>query len=246
MDAFNFVNQEPEQELPASDEELIKLLGLTANGNAGNNGGRGLADLVRDLDLDIFNGPATVVPTTAPMSSESIQGQFVVGNYRGAQQQLQTIAYVDLDSSETENTQYHLSGGYMINNETNAIPTTTQEVSSSAPLSPVAPTQDTREAAGGKTKGRRREPKVKLYQKTEPLGTPEEEKRRQNAINAKMNRDKKKNEMQELMNQAESLTAQNTQLKTENNHLTNKLQVIESQLTALCKQFNVPLVILPQ
>jgi len=239
MDAFNFANQEPEQELPASDEELIKLLGLSAT--AGNNGGP-LHDLVRDLDLDQFNGPSTVVPTVAPMSNESIQGQFVVGNCR-APQQLSTIAYVDLDSSETENTQYHLSGGYMINNEASVLPTTTQEVSSSAPPSPVA-VQDTREAAGGKAKGRRREPKVKLYQRTEPLGTPEEEKRRQNAINAKVNRDKKKNEKQELMNQVESLTAENTQLKTENTKLTNKLEVIESQLKALCKQFNVPLVIL--
>merc|ERR1711874_832551 len=243
MDAFNFVNQEPEQELPASDEELIKLLGLSAN--AGNNGGRGLADLVRDLDLDQFNGPSTVVPTVAPMSNEGIQGQFVVGNYRGPQQ-LSTIAYVDLDSSEAENTQYHLSGGYMINNEASVLPTTAQEVSSSVPPAPVAPIQDTREAAGGKAKGRRREPKVKLYQRTEPLGTPEEEKRRQNAINAKMNREKKKNEKQELMDQVESLTAENAQLKTENTKLTNKLEVIESQLKALCKQFNVPVVILPQ
>merc|ERR1719342_746268 len=205
----------------------------------------GLAALVRDLDLDIFNGPATVVPTVAPMSNESIQGQFVVGNSR-APQQLSTIAYVDLDSSETENTQYHLSGGYMINNEASVLPTTAQEVSSSAPPSPVASIQDTREAAGGKAKGRRREPKVKLYQRTEPLGTPEEEKRRQNAINAKINRDKKKNEKQVLMNQVESLTAENTQLKTENTKLTTKLEVIESQLKALCKQFNVPVIVLPQ
>merc|ERR1711874_22228 len=132
-----------------------------------------------------------------------------------------------------------------IKNEASVLPTTAQEVSSSAPPSTVA-VQDTREAAGGKAKGCRREPKAKLYQRTEPLGTPEEEKRRQNAINAKMNREKKKNEKQELMDQVESLTAENAQLKTENTKLTNKLELIESQLKALCKQFNVPVVILPQ
>jgi len=241
MDAFNFVNQEPDQDLPSSDEEIIKLLGLSAGGNAG----RGLADLVRDLDLDIFTGTSTVRPAAAPIGNESIQGQFLVGNFQGAHQQTEIVSYVDLNTSETENTQYHLSGGYMINYEANAIPTTEQEVSFSNPTSPVA-IQYTREAAGGKAKGRRREPKVKLYQREEPLASPEEERKRQNAINAKKNRDKKKNEKQELVNLVKSLTAENTHLKTENTQLNTKLEMIESQLKAVCKQFNVPVIILPQ
>jgi len=294
MDAFNFVNQVPalsagdEEIMPTSDEDLIKLLGLSINAED-NNAGRRIDDLVTDLDLGSFS-TSTVVPT-APS-----QGQFVVGgNFQGPHQPAEIISYVDLDTSENENTQYHLSGGYMINNEANVLPITEQEVSSPAPPtlvatqspSPVAPTsatgygyildhnqqlvaqqqpeiiayvdldsasapptigenQDTRQAAGGKAKGRKREPKEKLYQRKEPLASPEEEKRRQNAINAKMNRDKKKNEKQELENLVKSLTAERDALQTENTQLKTKSQMFESQLKAVCKQFNVPVVTLPQ
>jgi len=160
-------------------------------------------------------------------------------------QQQEIIAYVDLDSSESDNNQYHLSGGYMINNQANVQPTSVQEAS--GPSHPaVAATQDTCQAAGGKAKGRKREPKVKLYECQEPLASPAQERKRLNAINAKMNRDKKKNEMQEKENLVKSLTAERDVLQTENTQLLKKCQRFESQLKAVCKQFNVPVVILPQ
>jgi len=188
MDAFNFVNQVPtlsasdEEIMPMSDEDLIKQLGLTVNAED-NNAGIRMDNLIIDLDLDIFS-TTTGVPT-APS-----QGQFLCGNFQGAHQPSEIISYIDLEPSENENTQYHLSGGYMINNEVNILPTTVQEVSSPAPPTLVEH-QDTRQAAGGKTKGRKRESNVKLYQRKEPLSSQEEEKRRQNAINAKINQDKK-------------------------------------------------------
>jgi len=244
MDAFNFVNQE-QSALPG-DEEIIKLLGLE-----GNNTGRAVEQLVQDLELGVFTETSTVVPAAAPAGHAYIQGQFVGGGYQAvayqpvAYQPTETISYVDLDSTVAENTQYHLAGGYMINYETNALPSPVQEVSSPAPPSPIA-TQNTHQAAGGKAQGRKREKKVKLYERTEPFASPEKERQRLNAINAKTNRDKKKNERQELENQVKSLTAERDDLKTENTQLKTKLQIFESQLQAVCKKFNVPIVMLPQ
>lgn len=243
MDAFNFVNQEPA--LPASDEEIIKLLGL--NGNAGNNAGM-LDDLVRDLDLGIFTETSIVVPTPAPMGYEIIQGHHNQQQQFVGHQPAEIISYVDLEPSETENSQYHLSGGYMVSIGASVPPTSPQEQEVSSPAPPPSSVvhQDTRKPAGGKTQGRRREPKVKLYQRKETLESPEEEKKRQNAINAKINRDKKKNEQQELGNLMKSLTAERDVLQTENTQLRNRCELIESQLKAVCKQFNVPIIILPQ
>jgi len=245
MDAFNFVNQEnQEQQALPGDEEIIKLLGLTSN-----NAGRVVEQLVQDLDLGNFTETSTVVPAAAaPAGHAYIQGQFVSGvSYQiPAYQPIETISIVDLDSTQAENTQYHLTGGYMVNYETSALPSPVQEVSSPAPPSPVA-TQDTRQVAGGKAQGRKpREKKVKLYERTEPFASPEKERQRLNAINAKVNRDKKKNERQELENQVKTLTTERDGLKIENTKLKTKLQIFESQLKAVCKQYNVPMVILPQ
>jgi len=188
MDAFNFVNQVPalyasdEEIMPTSDEDLIKQLGLSGNAED-NDAGMRMEHLVLDLDLVSFL-TSTVVPTAHS------QGQFLCGNSQRAHQPAEIISYIDLEPSENENTQCHISGGYMTNNEVNVLPTTVQEVSSPAPPTLVEH-QDTRQAAGGKTKGRKRESNVKLYQRKEPLSSQEEEKRRQNAINAKINQDKK-------------------------------------------------------
>jgi len=244
MDAFNFLNQTQESSLPTSDDDIIQMLGLTPNNAVNNSSSKAMDDLVKELDLQIFSRPSTVVTATAPMGYVHVQGhnqQQLVAPY----QQQEIIAYVDLDSSETDNNQYHLSGGYMINNQANVQPTSVQEAS--APSHPaVAATQDTRQAAGGKAKGRKREPKVKLYECQEPLASPAQERKRLNAINAKINRDKKKNEMQEKENLVKSLTAERDVLQTENTQLIKKCQLFESQLKAVCKQFNVPVVILPQ
>merc|ERR1719244_2561924 len=142
-----------------------------------NSSSKAMDDLVKELDLQIFSRPSTVVTATAPMGYVHVQGhnqQQLVAPY----QQQEIIAYVDLDSSETDNNQYHLSGGYMINNQANVQPTSVQEASSPAPSHPVVvATQDTRQAAGGKAKGRKREPKVKLYECQEPLASPAQERK---------------------------------------------------------------------
>merc|ERR1711915_408662 len=149
--------------MPESNDELIDLLGLATN-NAGNNtSSKAMDDLVKELDLKIFASPTTVVATAAaPMGYVRVQGQQqqqqLVTSY---QQQLETIAYVDFDSSQADNNnQYQLSGGYMVSNEVNVQhPTSvTQKANTSAPALPTVAGQDTRQAAGGKSQGRKREP----------------------------------------------------------------------------------------
>jgi len=245
MDAFNFLNNQAQSPvMPESNDELIDLLGLATN-NAGNNtSSKAMDDLVKELDLKIFASPTTVVATAAaPMGYVRVQGQQQqVAPY----QQLETIAYVDFDSSQADNNQYQLSGGYMVSNEVNGQqPTSVLKASTSASPIPTVAGQDTRQAAGGKSQGRKREPKVKLYQK-EPLACPAAEKKRLNALNSKINRDKKKTEMQEKENLVKSLTTERDVLQTENTQLMNRCQLLESHLKAVCKQFNVPVVILPQ
>jgi len=250
MDAFNFLNNQAQSPvMPESNDELIDLLGLATN-NAGNNtSSKAMDDLVKELDLKIFASPTTVVATAAaPMGYVRVQGQQqqqLVAPY----QQLETIAYVDFDSSQADNNnQYQLSGGYMVSNEVNVLQPTSsvQKASTSAPALPTVAGQDTRPAAGGKAQGRKhREPKVKLYQK-EPLACPAAEKKRLNALNSKINRDKKKTEMQEKENLMKSLTTERDVLQTENTQLMNRCQLLERHLKAVCKQFNVPVVILPQ
>merc|ERR1712179_14054 len=101
-------------------------------------------------------------------------------------------------------------------------------------------------AGGGKAPRRRRDPKPKLYQREEPLSNPEEEKKRQNAINAKKNRDKQKNRLQELDALVKSLTLERDELLASNNKLLKKSNAFERQLRTICQQFNVPVIILPQ
>lgn len=122
-------------------------------------------------------------------------------------------------------------------------------IESSSPLSPtheVSPAVTNQSAGGGKAPRRRRDPKPKLYQREEPLSDPEEEKKRQNAINAKKNRDKQKNRLQELEAQVKSLTAERDALQNSNNKLKRKSDAFERQLRTVCQQFNVPVIILPQ
>lgn len=121
-----------------------------------------------------------------------------------------------------------------------------QVVSSSVPTTPVVGEEDTRKSAGGKTTGgRRRELKPKLYQRDEPLDDPVAEKRRLNAINAKKNRELKKNRQQELEEQVMSLRAERDALEASNIKLRNKCESFETQLKKVCEKFNVPVIILP-
>jgi len=236
--------------MPESNDELIDLLGLAVNNTGNNASSKAMDDLVKELNLKIFAEPTTVVATAAaPMGYVRVQGQQQQQQLVAPYQQLETISYVDFDSSEPDNNnQYQLSGGYMVSNEVNVQhPTSvTQKANTSAPALPTVAGQDTRPAAGGKAQGRKhREPKVKLYQK-EPLACPAAEKKRLNALNSKINRDKKKTEMQEKENLVKSLTTERDVLQTENTQLLKRCQLLENHLKAVCKQFNVPVVILPQ
>jgi len=108
---------------------------------------------------------------------------------------------------------------------------------------------DARRPAGGKAttqKRRRGELKPKLYQRDEPLADPVAEKKRLNAINAKKNREAKKNRQQELEDQVKSLRGERDALEASNTKLRNKCEAFETQLKKVCQQFNVPLIILPE
>jgi len=259
------VNQEPT--LPANNEEVIHMLGL--DGYEGSNAGKLVDDIVRNLDLDSF----TVTPCGAPVAAigfENIQGHQQIGNPLEAYQNIETISYVDLSPVSpyaVENSPYNspLPGAGntpynpFINNtsppyspqglviDTTTPPASPQEVSSIAPLSPAGDNEDDcKSVGGGKAPRRRRDPKPKLYQRDEPLSNPEEEKKRLNAINAKKNRDKQKNRLQELEILVKSLTEERDSLQASNIKLKKKSDTFESQLRTVCQQFNVPVIILPQ
>jgi len=266
MNQLTLVYQEPA--MPDSNEELIRMLDLgdvytgSNMGISSSNTGkivddnvRNLDDIVRNLDLDCFTGAPSVVSAISN-GFDSIQGHQQFMGY----QPTETISYVDLTPPEIDNSPYNVSGGSLFVNEAYSSPASPQEVSSFVPTTPTYPqevrsfvptarveNQDTRKPAGIKTTTRRRrEPKVKLYEREEPLSDPEEEKKRQNAINAKMNRDKQKHKLQELENLANSLTVERDALQATNTKLRNKCDAFETQLKTVCQQFNVPVIILPQ
>lgn len=257
-----FINQEPA--LPANNEEVIHMLGL--DGFHGSNAGKLVDDIVRELDLNSF----TLMPSGEPVAAigfEGIQGhQQIVGNPLEAYQTIETISYVDLSpvspyaveniSPYTSPQRIGSSSPYN-NNEAASPPYSPQElvidtitppaspteVSYIAPLSPAV---DNQSSGGGKAPRRKRDPTPKLYQREEPLLNPEEEKKRLNAINAKKNRDKQKNRLQELEILVKSLTDERDSLKASNIKLKKKSDTFETQLRTVCQQFNVPVIILPQ
>jgi len=222
-----------------------------------------LDDIVRILDLDSFNNQSE--PIQIPViydGSMQIEGLQFIGNTRGPVQPAEVTSYVDpwspsspgtyadlspVSPAETEISQaYHLSGGSVATYEAITPPASPRLVNT---LAPANTTQDTRKSAGGKApRGRKAEatPKQKLYEREEPLSDPEEEKKRQNAINAKKNRDKQKNRMQDLESQVTSLSSERDSLKASNIKLQNKCAAFEKQLQLVCQRFNVPVVILPE
>jgi len=260
------VSQEPT--LPSNNEEVIHMLGLDSYEES--NTSKLLEDVVRNLDINSF----TITPCGEPVAAigfESIQGHQQIGNPLDAYQTCETISYVDLSpvtpyggenspynsSYGAGNSPYHVSeAGSLFSNTTTSPPyspelvidtctppASPQGVSYIAPVSPAA--VDNREG-GGKAPRRRRDPKPKLYQRDEPLSDPEEEKKRLNAINAKKNRDKQKNRLQELEILVKSLTDERDALQASNIKLKKKSDTFESQLRTVCQQFNVPVIILPQ
>jgi len=240
---MNFVQQEPA--LPANNEHLIQMLGL--DGLTDSNTGKLVDDIVRKLDIDSFILTNSGVPAAA-IGFEGLQEpQQIVGT---PYQPSEIVSYVDLTPAITpygyENSPSHYSDDSNFSlNEDSSPPPSPQEVKPLVPSTP-AENQDTRPSAGGKVSKRRRELKVKLYERDEPLSNPEEEKKRQNAINAKKNRDKQKNKLQELETQVTSLTTERDSLQVANTKLKNKCESFEKQLKAICQQFNVPVIILPQ
>jgi len=147
-----------------------------------------------------------------------------------------------VSSPEIKNSPYHMSEDSLFFNEDSSSQEFPQEVGSFVPTTLV----DNRKPAGGKTSRRRREPKVKLYEHEDPMSDPDEEKKRLNAINAKKNREKKKNKLQELEILVKSLTTERDGLQAKNIKIKNKCDAFEKQLKTICQQFNVPVIILPQ
>jgi len=244
MNNMSMIQQEPA--LPSNNEHLIQMLGL--DGYADSNTGKLVDDIVRKLDIDAFIMSPNGVPAAAIGFEGLQQPQQVVGS---PYQQPEVVSYVDLTPVITsygyENNSpapYSEDSNFSFN-ENSSSPPSPQEVKPSLPPSPADNT-DTRPSAGGKATKRRKELKTKLYERDEPLSDPEEEKKRQNAINAKKNRDKQKNRMTELENQVNALTAERNSLQAANIKLKTKCEAFEKQLKSICQQFNVPVVILPQ
>lgn len=226
-----------------------------------------LDDIVKLLDLDSFNQSTPIEIPVIFDGSMHIEGHQFIGNTLGPVQPTEITSYVDtwspsspgsyadlspVSSPETGHSPtYHLSGGSVVAYEAITPPASPQLGNALAPATVTTPVDynDTRKAAGGKApRGRKVEvtQKPKLYEREEPLSDPEEEKKRQNAINAKKNRDKQKNKMQDLDAQVNALTAERDSLEISNIKLKKKCEAFEKQLRLVCQQFNVPVIILPE
>jgi regulator of replication initiation timing len=83
-----------------------------------------------------------------------------------------------------------------------------------------------RNASGASTSHQR---KTKLYEMP-AFADPEMETKRQNAINAKMNRDRKKSEKNQLQTQMDKLKKENTSLKLKNKKYRSRLSNLERRL----------------
>jgi hypothetical protein len=75
--------------------------------------------------------------------------------------------------------------------------------------------------------------KPKLYEVKKPFEDPELEQKRQNAINAKINRDRKKNEKKALMTSMKTLQQENSTLRKQNAKYRKRVSSIEARLAAM-------------
>merc|ERR1711874_122223 len=240
-----------------NNESVIQLLGL--DGKVEQN--RLLDDIVAHLGLDSFNKPTKVVPPAADeFDTTTVQGQQQQHpvDYASVDYQTPVYSYVDYSTTETETSPNNEPENHVTLQEQSTFippylltpPPSPEEVSTTYPQTPppAVGNYNTHNPAGaGKTpRGRRKELKTKLYERNQPLSNPEEEKKRLNAINAKKNRDKQKNRMQELENLVASLTSEKETLQTTNSKLKRKCDAFETQLMSICQQLKVPVVILPQ
>jgi len=227
-----------------NNEAVIKILDLDENTGTGMQ----LDEIVEYLDLDSFSKTTNV----ELVGINNIQGHQLHGdNGLGAHQAPvpHVISYIDFSPPEIYNSPNHVSKSCL------TLPESPQDISEVVPTPRVEPqvgwsvekqNAPPHKTAGGKSPQYKREQKVKLHQCEEPFSDPVQEKKRQNAINAKKNRDKQKNRLQELENLVTSLTTERNSLQATNTKLINKCDAFEKQLMTVCKQFNVPVIILPQ
>jgi len=250
-----------DQVLPSSNEAIIQMLGLGPDPYSNDySTGKLLDDVVKQLDLDSF----MLTPSGEPVAAvgfESYQGHQLVG--QNLTNLKPCVSYLDVGSPSSP-PEVLISPPHSPHNSVSsylpeaAITVTTleplglqqpwatpQEITPPVPVLP--PAASTAAPGGGKApRKRNRQPKTKLYEREEPLSDPEEEKKRQNAINAKLNRDKQKNRMADLEAQVKALTEERNTFQAANIKLKNKCEAFEKQLRNVCQQFNVPVIILPQ
>lgn len=157
-----------------------------------------------------------------------------------SQEEVDTITYMDSSDEENEN----------IKNEEND-PDTTENVSTIHSYSVLKPNnkrtmKSKRPANFNKKKSVRTliskgqqisvplpsRRKRKLYE-MEPLGDPVAEKNRQNALNAKKNRDKKKAELQEAAVEIDRLREENEDLRSESDNYRDQLEAARRELDML-------------
>jgi len=91
-----------------------------------------------------------------------------------------------------------------------------------------------------------RKPAEKVYEKTIILDDPDAERKRQNAILAKKNREKQKNRLVELESQVASLTRERDSLLATSEKYRRRSQLFEEHLRKVCSQFGVPIVIVTE
>lgn len=97
-----------------------------------------------------------------------------------------------------------------------------------------------------KRRNGRKEPAEKVYEKSVILDDPEAERKRQNAILAKQNREKQKNRLIELESQVASLTCERDSLLATSEKYRRRSQLFEEHLRKVCSQFGVPIVIVTE
>lgn len=116
---------------------------------------------------------------------------------------------------------------------------------------PVRGSGRARRNSGGQTrstsrKRKSRERKTKLYERQEPFEDPNKEKKRQDAINSKKNRDKKKEQLEDLRNKVSRVLAEKDKLKEELEELRKREAELQNQYMNLQRCLNpYPLVQAP-
>jgi len=96
-----------------------------------------------------------------------------------------------------------------------------------------------RNTRGGRAKKSTGSRKRKLYELDSPLPTPELEKCRLNAINAKKNRDLKKQQLEMASAEIKRLRRENTELRDEVNSAREEMEELRAEMAAMKEQFKM-------